>query len=590
MKGRKVVVLTIIMTLFWHLSLLGASDSNQLKNQDIIRKIQYNKTKAEKERQAVEKQLQEKRNQNSTQGSAVKLTDKDINQGGAKFFIDKIILINSRTLSNKTKLKLIKPYVNQEMSLGDIQKLVGDITNEYISRGYVASRVTIPIDQNLKSGEVKLLIYEGRLGKIVVNDGVSLRDKIKAFLSIPAKKGEPIRSEDVEQGAKQFNEVSTNEAVVDIIPGENPGESDLHVKNKARSIGDFNVTLSNGAGADKGEYTAGLSYDTGNILGINDKWYLNGNVAQRTPKDYSRSTYINLSLPFRNMTFSGGLNYSNNSDEIIGVYETYVSKTTTLTKSFSADWLVYNSNKNGKVNLKSELSVSSPEYYIDDTFVEVSSRNTGSLKNSISYSGELLKGYLSVDTWHQMGLTGIFNIPKDEGSTLNLKPGEQIPIRDYHKYGINLRWFKNLTIGQQRFSYEFSASGEYSTDWLYSENKFSVGDNYSVRGFEYGIQGEKGIHIRNEVGYNLPRTEMFLLSLIGGSQIKLGYDIGQTMAYENVLYSEYDNKETISSYTISLNKGLGDGSIEASYSMPISAPSYIEKGSGVFSVKLAYSF
>ncbi|MBI2989003.1 MAG: hypothetical protein HYY45_19750 [Deltaproteobacteria bacterium] len=62
---------------------------------------------------------------------------------------------------------VIAPYIGQDMSLADLQKIADLITEEYRNRGYNLARALVP-EQEIKDGVVEIKVLEARIGEIKI--------------------------------------------------------------------------------------------------------------------------------------------------------------------------------------------------------------------------------------------------------------------------------------------------------------------------------------------------------------------------------------------------------------------------------------
>jgi hemolysin activation/secretion protein len=107
-----------------------------------------------------------------------------------------------------------------------INTLVGAIQNALIERGYVTSRV-LAAPQDLQGGELRLKLVPGRIHAIRFADAASHAGYANA---LPARNGEILNLRAIEQGLENFKRVPGAEADIQIVPGAQPGESDLMIK------------------------------------------------------------------------------------------------------------------------------------------------------------------------------------------------------------------------------------------------------------------------------------------------------------------------------------------------------------------------
>lgn len=122
-----------------------------------------------------------------------------------------------------------------------------------------------------------------------------------------------------------------------------------------------------------------------------------------------------------------------------------------------------------------------------------------------------------------------------------------------------------------------NVGAQYSKDILYSQEKISIGDDTTVRGFQdESIQGDSGIYLRNEVGYKgLDIIEPFL-----------AYDYGKI---KNNKIRE-DRYEVVQGVAIGVKLSLKgfEGSIVTA--KPIDRPEYFKHKKPVMYTSLSYRF
>jgi hemolysin activation/secretion protein len=101
----------------------------------------------------------------------------------------------ARRLLIRVSSKIVQPWLGQCMDIARITKLVNIISDWYISRGYITSRVFLT-EQDLRSGVLHLTILEGKLEKITM-EGAAKRELTMAF---PWLEGHIFNLRDIEQG------------------------------------------------------------------------------------------------------------------------------------------------------------------------------------------------------------------------------------------------------------------------------------------------------------------------------------------------------------------------------------------------------
>jgi hemolysin activation/secretion protein len=66
--------------------------------------------------------------------------------------------------------RITQPYLQRCLGVGHIEALLSDITRAYVQKGWVGVRAYLP-QQDLSEGRLKILVVEGKLSKIRVEDG-----------------------------------------------------------------------------------------------------------------------------------------------------------------------------------------------------------------------------------------------------------------------------------------------------------------------------------------------------------------------------------------------------------------------------------
>jgi len=143
------------------------------------------------------------------------------------FEINKIILEDAHSLSAEEKQKLIKPFLGQCIGMTEIKELLRTITNYYIDKGYVTTRVYIH-QQELDDGVLKLLVIEG------ISESINQESedaKINIATAFPGLKGKVYNIRDFEQGLDQINRLQSNNASLDLQPGSAPGKTRVVIRN-----------------------------------------------------------------------------------------------------------------------------------------------------------------------------------------------------------------------------------------------------------------------------------------------------------------------------------------------------------------------
>jgi len=88
--------------------------------------------------------------------------------------------------------------------------------------------------QNLASGALEMTVVQGKIERLSMN-GATLKSELGLRLVRPTWKGDVLRLQDLEQGIDQINRLPSNNAQLQIGPGEEPGSSVVNINNRPES-------------------------------------------------------------------------------------------------------------------------------------------------------------------------------------------------------------------------------------------------------------------------------------------------------------------------------------------------------------------
>ncbi len=140
------------------------------------------------------------------------------------------IVVTGNTVVPDTEIKVITAgYINRRVTSGDLIELKNRITALYLSRGYVSSGAVLP-DQDAADGRVEILIVEGTLSDIAIENSGRLRD---AYLRrrISAELFGPLNVEQLQRPLQQLQQDALIRRInAELVPTHDLGESLLRVE------------------------------------------------------------------------------------------------------------------------------------------------------------------------------------------------------------------------------------------------------------------------------------------------------------------------------------------------------------------------
>lgn len=153
------------------------------------------------------------------------ILDMPVEQSNLCFPINEIRFKDANHLSLKIKQNLTYEYLNNCLTIEQIQFLVKSITNYYIGEGFITTRAYLE-EQDISSGILVISVIEGKIEAISL-DGLSPTILNMVF---PNMKNSVLNLRDIEQGLEQLNRLRSQKISINILPSEIAGYSLVELK------------------------------------------------------------------------------------------------------------------------------------------------------------------------------------------------------------------------------------------------------------------------------------------------------------------------------------------------------------------------
>lgn len=421
-------------------------------------------------------------------------------------------------LSERQRSRLAAPYLNRCLTVGDIERLLGDVTKAYIDRGYSTSRAYLP-EQDLTTGSLRVLVLEGRISRIELEGrGVFLDG---AFL--PAE-GDRLNLRRLEQGIDQINRLSSNNATLDIRPGDKPGESVVVVHNEPSRRIYANLSADNLGSRSTGRNQMAFTLTGEGLLGHNELISVTRRQSRPLNDGPNRSSSENyfISYPLGPISLSGGYTASRYRTIIDTAAGVPLELRGNSHNGFGTIDLALFRNRTDRINLSTTLTVKDNESLIDGQRLDVSSRKLAVLDADLTYSSTALGGLFTLGLGYSRGLSAFDALQDAAGLP------KEAPRAQFDKWRFLLSYFNGFTLGKQRVTVSSTFTAQVTGDTLYGTEQFAVGGVYSVRGFrETSLTNDKGFAWRNEVGVPISLPTVF------GQPVTLKPYLGADLGYVN---------------------------------------------------------
>lgn len=471
--------------------------------------------------------------------------------------------------------KVIQPYENSCINTQRIEEIMGKLTALYLSKGYAAARFYLP-EQDLKNGTLKLRVEEGKLSRLQLTDRAKGTMSLKTAIS--SAEGKPLNLRDLEQALDQVNKLQSNNATMNIYPGEKTGESIVVFDNQPSKRWNGYFSYDNKGQDSTGRNQAALGVGFDNVFGLNDLLNLsyNRSLPFKTNRQDSFYGSIFYAVPLGYQTLSLNASHSEYDSTLQTQFNQLHSSGETNTYTVRLDSLLYR-GFNNQLRANILLTHKDTAAFLEDTKLDVSSRKLSVIDIGLSYSDMLLTGVVNANAGYSRGLK-LLNALEDED---NLPP--EIPKAQFEKLIYGLSYFKPFQALGQNFSFSSNFSGQYALDTLYGSEQYFIGSLYSVRGFnKSSLSGDSGYSFKNDL--NLSKV----YSLSNGPLIArhyVGFD-----------YGKVDNKENSSQVGELAGVSVGTAfnfkniALELIVTQPVLKPNFMKKPDTDFFFSTAVTF
>lgn len=434
------------------------------------------------------------------------------------FPIKDIELKGADSLSDDEKNRLLKPYIGQCLGVSQLNELLKVITNHYIGKGQVTSRAYLP-QQDLSGGHLKVLVVEGRLEGLKGADGSQLSDRELA-MAFPGKAGDRVNLREIEQLVDQLNRLPSNQAQMELTPGQNVGGSHILVKNTAQKPWRAGLSRSNDGQRSTGEQQWRTTFDWDSPLGLADQLMLRGGHDAMTDHQHSsNNAMLYYNLPWGWWNFSYTYSQSEYRSQIAANGYNFKQTGDSENHQLRAERVIHR-DAVSKTSLSAGVSYLRTNNFIEDSKLKFSSNRISEMQYGINHGRRVGSAFVNIDLGMQEGI-GAF----DAQGNGHPVPGE--PDARYRKYTATATYLQPFKLWGESFSFTSLMTGQRSEDVLFSPQRTSLGGQSSIRGYkDQSLSGDSGGYWRNDLRWSRPMTLEWLRPVFAEYGTSLGYDQG----------------------------------------------------------------
>lgn len=395
------------------------------------------------------------------------------------------------------------------MTMADINALVKELNQELINRGYVTSRIVIPT-QNVRSGHLRLLLTIGYVVHIKHSEESTGGTWRNAF---SLRDGDVLNIRKLEQGLEQMKRVSSQDVTMSLAARETPFTSDVLLTVTRKKPIHTILSLDDSGLKDTGRLQWVTTIGIDNPFQANDllQVSINGDGDQSSTDKGTRGRSFYYSIPDGNDTYT--LSYFFYKYHQTVASQPFLFFFSSRTHNLRFNWNhVFERTQNVKRSWDISVAKRSAHNYINDMEIDVQALETTTLEFGLSE-----RRYIGNKTlYSRLGFrngVGWLGAQDDYG-------GES-PTTHYTMLLLDVDYVVPRTWGHRPASITTSFHGQWlpSGDRLYSRDMISIGNRYTVTGFdgEYTLMGESGWYLRNEISTRITQLH---------SDVYLSVDMG----------------------------------------------------------------
>lgn len=409
--------------------------------------------------------------------------------------------------------RLANQAVGHCLGVQGINLLMSTLQNRLINHGWVTTRVLAP-QQDLRQGELKLLIVPGRVRRVMLTPESS--SWVSLYPTMPAHAGALLDLRDIEQGLENMQRLPGVQARMALRPGDKPGESDIVIERTQPRFWRVGAWLDDSGTESTGRYQSGVMLALDNPTSLSDLFYL---TASRdlgfAGRKSSKSVAGHYSVPIGYWQLGLTANDYDYHQTVAGYSRDflYAGKSRSLDVQVSR---VLHRNATSKTTATYDVLVKESRNFVNDTEITSQQRRTSAWRLGLAHRHYIGPATLDAGVSYQRGTRWFGALPAWEESYQDATYATSLSKI--------LSWNAALTapfaLGKQNFSFSTQYRRQMSNTPLTPQDEFAIGNRWTVRGFdgERTLSASRGWTVQNTLAWRTP---------IPAQELYLGADYGE---------------------------------------------------------------
>jgi hemolysin activation/secretion protein len=408
------------------------------------------------------------------------------------FAIDQLTVLGVTVYEPGVIDSIVRPYQHQCLGLDSINDLLKSLSGLYLDDGYSTTRAYLP-QQSLASGTLIIQVVEGHIEDFDTLQALG----VSVATAYPGLLGKPLNLRDIEQGIEQVNRLSANRLRMELLPGRAIGGSVVKLINQRQSSWQGNIRLDNSGQDATGEEQGRLYLGRDNLFGLNDFLYLSyqADFEGSSQGKRSESLALRFEVPYGYWLFSLDASDYQYLNRVAGLNQLFDTNGETSKQVLTASRVVHR-DQSGKTEILGSLSRKQGANYVEGVRLDTSSRTLGVASIQFRHR-EFFAGNQSLESAlsYRKGLGLLGGSDRPDGDSADPR---------YHAWLVDVGYSRQFTWLDRNWSLRSQWSMQHSDNRLFGSEQFSIGSQYSVRGFKQdSLAARSGAYWRNDLSLGM---------------------------------------------------------------------------------------
>lgn len=457
-------------------------------------------------------------------------------EGGEKIPVSSFRISGEPPVPAAELLQHIQSEAGKELTLGQLSRLAGKLTQYLRQQGYLVAFAYIPA-QNIKDGIVEIAVVPGKYGEVkITGDGHFRHDRLKDMLFV-AKPGMLITRSPLERALLLISDLSGVSVKATLTPGETAGTADLILETADTAKVSGALYADNWGSRYTGRTRYGAQLTVNNVSGTGDTVSLGGLTTRQGINDYN----LGYSAPLGHDGAKINISYSHVGYTLGDIFADLGATGRAAVTSYSVNYPFIRS--------RSFSLYGTVGYDVKHLKDDIAGYGSYSPRSSGLWNLGLSGSF--ADTWLGGG-NNAFSLTHYRG---NLDINDSAALATDASTTQTSGSFSKTVLTYQRqqyvaknLSFNFDFTGQLAGKNLDSSEKLYLGGADGVRSFPQGeASGDQGYKLTGELRWRLPGRSTAASSLYLNSF----YDYGNVMVNKRPYSGAGDNRRSL------MGAGLG---------------------------------